>query len=57
MKEGEGRGFMDIPEITQSEVHESTPPSERIPEAVQQTAGIPVLPCTMQDFSILLRCK
>jgi len=57
MKEREGRGFMDISEIIQSEVHESKHPSERIPEAVQQTAGIPALPCTMRDFSILLWCK
>jgi len=40
MKEGEGRGFMDIPEIIQSEVHESKHPLERMPEAVQETAGI-----------------
>jgi hypothetical protein len=40
MKEGEGTGFMDIPDKIQSAVHESKHPSERIPEVVQQTAGI-----------------
>jgi len=57
LKEGEGRGFMDIAEIIQSEVPESKHPSERIPEAVQQTAGILASPCTMRDFRILLWCK
>jgi hypothetical protein len=57
LKEGEGRGFMDIPEIIQSEVHESKHPSERISEPVQQTAGILASPCTIQDVRILLWCK
>jgi hypothetical protein len=46
----EGRGFPDTPEIIQSEVHESKHPAERIPDVVEQTAGILASPCTMQDF-------